>query len=439
MSIFIIVLLISLVVSMIAQGLLVAGFVMRLRGWKQELIDDRNCPPATVILCLRGGDPFLSKCIDGLLSQSYPNFQICFMVDSSDDPSLPILESAIDRHQFDRCTIEILRDPLRTCSLKSSSLIQAIDRMGLIARNEPATIDYSDGRVLQVRNDFIALLDADTIPHLTWLRELATALVGESIGAATGNRWYMPERCTTGAMVRYVWNAAAIVQMYWYQIAWGGTLAIKLDSIIRAGMLERWRLSLCEDTMLHKQLRAIGQKVAFVPSLMMVNREDCTIASFTHWVTRQLVTARLYHPLWLAVVGHGFSSALILLWGWTMFIAFMLQGDGFSSILLCIAMLVFQVFLTSMISWLELAIAPIVHARGESTDWNQRIPWLRLSWTVWVTQWVYTFALVRCLFIKRIEWRGIDYHVSGPWKIQMLGYRPFEVRSKQTESLKSSL
>ena len=73
----------------------------------------------------------------------------------------------------------------------------------------------------------VALLDADTIPHRTWLRELVAPLADPRVGAATGNRWYMPAEAGWAGLVRYLWNAAAVVQMYCYGIAWGGTLALK--------------------------------------------------------------------------------------------------------------------------------------------------------------------------------------------------------------------
>ena len=114
---------------------------------------------------------------------------------------------------------------------------------------------------------FIAQLDADTIPHSTWLRELATALADERVGAATGNRWYMPERVSIAAMVRYIWNAAAVVQMYSYGIAWGGTLAVKTSVLRETDLLKRWSNAFCEDTMLYAFLKKHRLRVAFVPSL----------------------------------------------------------------------------------------------------------------------------------------------------------------------------
>ena len=406
MNTWLIALLIALATSAAIQFGLVAGFALRLRSWRCEKIDDAAAPKALVILCLRGGDPFLGRCIRGLVSQDYPDYEICFLVDSADDPAQAVLQRELASHDFDRFEIQILSEPLASCSLKCSSLVQALQ----------SRLD-SQG--------FVALLDADTIPHRGWLRELATALRGAGIGAATGNRWYMPETISMGAMTRHAWNAAAVVQMFWYSIAWGGTLAIKFDSIRRAKLMDRWRNALCEDTMLRTQLKKINQSIAFVPSLMMVNREDCSLPSFYGWVKRQLLTARLYHPLWFAVVGHGVSSAALLVWGWTACIGYAWMGRTTDSMVSLVAMLTFHLFLSLMLPWMESAVREIVQARGESADWNLGLRWWQLGWYVWTTQWIYTAALIGCLRSRRIDWRGIDYDVRGPFDIRMLGYRPF--------------
>jgi len=420
MSVVFIALVSTLVISVLVQLFLVAGFVNRLRRWQQPLLEDQMCPPAAVILCLRGGDPFLSKCIAGLLTQDYPNYEVRFMVDSESDPAMPILKSTIAEHSFARYKIETLASPRLTCSLKCSSLVQAINGL------DDSTL-------------FLAQLDADTIPQRSWLRELATALAPADVGAATGNRWYMPERCSQGAMIRYVWNAAAVVQMYWYSIAWGGTLAIKLDSIKRAGLIDRWSRSLCEDTMLRQQLGSIGERIAFVPSLMMVNREDCTVGSFLPWVTRQLLTAKLYHPFWLAVAGHGISSALVLVWGWGFCLASLIEGDFATAGQVGLAMVIFQTCLTLMIPWIESAVSKMLRSRGEETSWQRDLSWPQFFWFVCATQWVYTWALLSCLFLRSVDWRGIRYDVAGSWEIKMLGYRPFANEDQPHEVTQRSL
>lgn len=409
---------ISLTISVLIQFVLVMGFVRRLGSWKRELLTDQDCPEAAVILCLRGGDPFLSKCIEGLIAQEYPNFRVYFMIDHANDPAMQVLRETLAGYSFDHYQIQALTNPLSTCSLKCSSLVQAVS-------NLPAS------------TQFIALLDADTIPHRGWLRELATALQSDSVGAATGNRWYMPNKLSQGSLVRYVWNAAAVVQMYWYRIAWGGTLAIKMDSIRRAQLLDRWSNAFCEDTMLRHQLGQIGQRVEFVPSLMMINREDCTVGSFYGWVQRQLLTAKLYHPLWYAVVGHGFSSAVLLIWGWGMAAYFLLLRDWLSASAIAAGMIAFQLALSLLLPWMESAVQKIVRGRGESSDWNNKLSRGRFFWSVWATQWVYTLALTTCLFVRRVSWRGVEYDVLGSWKIRLLAYRPLQADELQQATLQS--
>ncbi len=414
MSFMHVVLFVVLIASALIQFLLAAGFVRRLRTWRRPLLNDELCPKAVVVLCLRGGDPFLSRCIAGLLGQDYPNFEIRFMVDHADDPAMPILQKSLEGSPDDRYRINVLSSPFPSCSLKCSCLVQAVESL--------------DDSV-----EILALLDADTIPHSSWLRELATALSPKNVGAATGNRWYLPTVASHGALVRYAWNAAAVVQMYWYEIAWGGTLAIKLDSIRRAGILDRWRLAYGEDTLVRMALSKIGQRVAFVPSLMMINREDCTLVSFQSWVKRQLLSARLYHPFWLLVVAHAITSTALILWALLIFMVLAIRGDLMGAGLVLLSLFVFHASLTSMLPWIERSVFAIVQARGEAVAWPRRPSWLRLLWIAWVTQWTYTWALLSCLFMKRFFWRGIEYEVGGPWSIKMKEYHPYQSEQRATD------
>lgn len=410
-------LLIAIFVSAIAQGILVLGFVMQLRNWRQPLLADSDCPHAAVILCLRGGDPFLARTIAGIKSLDYPNYDVLFVVDSRTDPCLSTLEPFLSQG-WSNASIIYLDDRLTTCSLKCSSLLTAI-------------------RHARIETNFIASIDADTVPHVTWLRELATALQGTNVGAATGNRWYMPDRATKGARIRHVWNAAAIVQMYWYGIAWGGTLAIKMDTIRQANLLDKWSHSLCEDTMLKRQLGKIGLRVAFVPGLMMINRESCSLGGFYSWVKRQLLTARLYHPLWLAVVGHGISSALLLLTGWGYVAICLLSQRWNEGLSLLATLVVFHAYLCVLIPMMERPVSAIARARGEADDWAGNTNVWQLCLAVWETQWIYTAALCECLFMKRVEWRGVEYDVRAPFDLELRKYSPFEATKEQPENMES--
>lgn len=115
-----------------------------------------------------------------------------------------------------------MRDRPETCSLKNASLIQAY-------------------RGLEPEVEVVATIDADCTPHRTQLRELVAPLVDPQVGAATGDRWYMPEDAAWGGLIRYLWNAAAVVPMYWHRIAWGGTLAMRADFVRGTITAIAWR------------------------------------------------------------------------------------------------------------------------------------------------------------------------------------------------------
>ncbi len=403
--------------SLAIQAFLALGFVIRVWRYRVPLIEDNVCPSVAIVLCLRGSDPFLQRTVEGLLHQDYPNYRALVVVDHSKDPANAILTQALKTPHACRVDTIILDPTNDRCSLKCASLVQAV-------------------RFLKDEVKVMALLDADTIPHPTWLRELVTALAPNDVGAATGNRWYMPKDLSLASMVRYLWNAAAIVQMYWYNIAWGGTLAFKLEAVHRAGLIERWSAAFCEDTMSFSELRKAGYRVAFVPGLMMVNRENCTLLGYYSWVKRQLLAARLYHPSWFAVVGHGVSSAVVLTIGCVWCLYSTAVGSWDQAMILLFAMVFFQVGLSLLIVPMELAIRRAVRGRGESAQWVTLDAALSGAIAVFATQVVYTSALFGCLLMRRVKWRGVQYEIRGPWNIVRSSYEPYqEVRLDSNESL----
>lgn len=403
------------------QALLVIGFLFALLRFRRHLAPDEQCPKAAVILCLRGTDPFLARCLTAVLAQDYPRFSVRVVVDHTADPAWQMVQQVVQDSPSRQAASDfsLVVEPLAarraSCSLKCSSVVQAING-------------------LDDSYEFIAQLDADTIPHPSWLREMATALSDERVGAATGNRWYMPEDSQWGSLVRYAWNAAAVVQMYWYHIAWGGTLAVKTRVIREAGLLDRWSHSFCEDTMLFTQLRQHGWQVAFVPSLMMVNRESCDLGGFLGWVRRQLLTARLYHPGWSAVVGHGLGTTAALAGAVMLAVSALVLGDFGSVVRLATALAAYELGAMGMLVPLEIAVRRIVSERGENAHWLTPVKLLRQLAAVVVTQVVYPVALLSALFLRQVTWRQAVYQIDGPWKIRLLRETRYELSSESAGS-----
>jgi GT2 family glycosyltransferase len=388
---------------MIVQSFLVWGFVRALRNFDVPLIEDEVAPKASVILCLRGTDPFLKDCLRGVLNQDYPDYQVRIVVDSSSDPAHLVLNEVLAEMRPENVRIENLINPSSRCSLKCSSLRQVVDNL------EPGC-------------EIVAQLDADTIAHSTWLRELATALQGDDVGAATGNRWFMPQTVSIGSLVRYTWNAAAIVQMYWYKIAWGGTLAVKARILRESDLAELWSRAFCEDTMLHAQLKKLGMRVKFVPSLVMINRENTSLGGFFRWVSRQLMTAKLYHPAWPAVLVHGVVSTLAPLGAIALLVAATAAGKSVAVSIVAMALAAYAVSMLLALWSMCLSVRILVVNRGEPGRWLKPADMIKCAAVMPLTQIVYPVALATATLAKSSNWRGIHYEIKGPWQIRMKEY-----------------
>jgi cellulose synthase/poly-beta-1,6-N-acetylglucosamine synthase-like glycosyltransferase len=390
-----------LVSSAVIQGIVTVGFLRVLWRFRRTRADADYCPKAAVILCLRGCDPFLQKCLESILTQDYPDYEVHIVVDRVEDPAWKVAESLVERYGAKRAHIETLGTRHGTCSLKCSSVTQAIDGL--------------DDSI-----EVVALVDADTLAHPTWLRELAAPLKDERVAVTTGNRWYMPESSTWGAMVRYLWNAAAVVQMFWDGVCWGGTLAIKRSVLVDGEILDRWRHAICEDTMLFQRLRERKMRVEFVPSLMMVNREECQLGACFSWIRRQLLNMRLYHPLWPLVLLHGVGTTLVLIVT-VAAMAIAAIGGNWAAALWCAAGLaVYESIMVSLLWPLEFAVRRIAQAQGGATRWLSARTIFRLVPAIVLTQFVYTFALFGAHFARKVSWRGIHYRIAGPWEIERL-------------------
>ncbi|MEX0939097.1 MAG: glycosyltransferase family 2 protein [Pirellulales bacterium] len=406
-----------LVGSAMIQVPLVWGFIAALCRWRPARLDTIECPPAAVILCLRGADPYLENCLRAILDQDYPDYDLHIVVDHPDDPAWQLAQRVAAEHAGGPVSIVIepLTQRRTTCSLKCSSVLQAID--GLDSRYE-----------------VVALLDADTIAHRTWLLELIAPLADNRIGATTGTRWYMPARPTWGALTRYLWNVAANTQMYWYRIAWGGTLAIQRSVLRETDVLSRWSQAYCEDSMLSGVLRRHGLRVERVLSLIMVNRETCDLGGFMDWARRQLLAVRLYHVFWPAVVIHGVSTPVLLASAVVAAPWMMVQGNWTGAGWVAAGLAFYLAMMAAMLVGMEWGMRRIIRARGEATRWiDARTAW-RLAAAFIAAHGISAIVQIRALRVRRFVWRRATYEVDGPYAIRLVEDRPYMAAPQEAEA-----
>ena len=383
-------------------------------------------PKVSIVLCLRGPDPTLTECLTGLLNQRYPNFDLHLIVDSDDDPVVPIAKSAL---QSIDSAIDVqwhtVNNHSEDCSLKCSAIVTAV--MFLEAQTSPP--------------DIVAFVDADALVDPDWLNRLVGPLLnasdadfamgesnttaaetGTEVGATTGNRWFEPTASNLGSQFRAAWNAAAVPQMQIYQVAWGGSLAMKLDTIQRCNLLDRWSQAFCEDTMLADILRDHGLRVQRVPELIVVNQESTTLLPALGWISRQLLTVRLHHRAWPLIFLHalvgGFCFFVPLAFAAT--VVFANQSLAAAALLAWCVQICFNIGLLSYIR--EINVDAIKALTLKSTE-----PGGILSKVVAAValQTIYPFLAIGVAFARQVSWRGIDYRIGGRGQIKMLNYVPY--------------
>ncbi|CEJ45509.1 glycosyltransferase family 2 protein [Umezakia ovalisporum] len=398
------------------QMCLALVFLFYVRSSRQQnLLADDQLPKTAVILCLRGADPYLPNCLEALFNQNYPEYDLKLIVDSQEDPAWQIVHDTIKEQKANNVQVSPLRAIRHNCSLKCSSLLQAVS-------------DLDDSYKA------IALVDSDTIVHANWLRELVSPLAHPQVGVVTGNRWFAPRDKYWGSLVRYIGNMSTVVQMYLFQVPWGGTLAIKTDLLRHTGLLDKWGQALGEDFMIHKIIKKHGMRVKFVPSLIMLNREECDLLGLIESLKRLLLYSRFYHPNWLAIVGDAISSILFPCVAIVLFLLSLLDAQWDLTILLFATYCIYTVGLLLLTLILELGVSQVIRSHG------QLIPKLsmdiigKILIAIPLTQWVYGLAFIASLWISTVQWRGIVYRVQNPWNIRLLEYHPYDFLDQPIDS-----
>lgn len=374
---------------------------------QQELGDEdvqttNFSPPVAIVLCLKGSEDNLIECLTGLVCQEYDAYQLFIVVDSDIDPVLETVTSFFAARES-KPVVQTLRSPHKTCSLKCSAITQAIQS-------------------IPPQYEVVAFIDADTIPDQSWLSDLVGPLADSSVGATTGNRWYSPRTNSPGAWVRKIWNAAAVVQMQRYQVPWGGSLALRSETIERCGLIEQWQKSFCEDTALIERLKEKKLTLHRVPHLILENTESISLADAAYWISRQLVTVRLHHPKWAWVAAHALASGLVAIASPIAILLMLIFGRPSSMWTLIQVYFIWQL----VNSWLLWMIEKSNTKALEGREGFNRFPnegdasgWMQVVGTV-LTQWMYPFTAWQAYKMEQVWWRGVSYKLGVGGTVELI-------------------
>lgn len=404
---------------MALQALQALALGASLRSSSLETVQKNSLPKAAIILCLRGVDPFLADCVRALLNQNYSQYHLQIVVDSREDAAWNIVHEVIQRSLATHVRVSPLIARHETCSLKGSAIVQAISELD---------DSYS----------VVALVDADVVPHPDWLSEMIAPLADEQVGGTTGYRWYLPQTSQWGSLIRYIWNVPAVAFMCVHQSPWGGSMAFKLSVLHRAQLLETWTQGVSIDAPIRRALQAIGLKVKFVPTLMMINREGCDFGKCLRFITRQLLVTRLYHPKWMLIVFQVFTTTLALVLAIMLLLTALVRGNCDTAIWVAGELVSYILAMGLALAFVEQGVRRVVRMRGEQTAPFSALLIAEILVAILLTHLAYAAAMLSAILAKSVEWRGITYQIKGPWNVQLTEYRPYQI-SNETVGTNASL
>lgn len=356
-------------------------------------------PRVTVILPCCGVDERLHQTVARLGNQNYEDYEVVFTFESETDPAYIAVGNwagswPVVRHR------RIVAGPTTHRSQKIHNLLAAVDAVG------------HDTAVL-------VFLDADAVPDENWLGHLVAPLEDETVGAATGFRWY----CASGGLanaVRSVWNAASLTLMETdaTRFCWGGATAIRRERFASLDIAGHWDGALSDDLQVTQAVKVAGLRIVFVPQALIPSHDTTTMRDFKQFARRQLRITRICAPkIWrgglllcTAFVGGGTVAAVLCLGpilGWFGSQLVAIVGGVFWGMILLSAI--------GRCVLRQLAVRKLLHPPD--------ITWRDAAWDISGAVWAGTLHMelfLTSMFGRRIRWRHIEYEMISPSRTRVL-------------------
>ncbi len=350
-------------------------------------------PFAAVIAPCRGLEEGLQENLTTLFEQDYPAYEIIFVTDRRDDPSLSVVEkiSAANPHSLKVSARILIAGEAVDCGQKVHNLRVAV------AQVDP-------------RCEVLVFVDSDARPASDWLRRLVEPLLDETVGAATGYRWFLASG-GLASHLRSVWNASiasALGENEVKNFCWGGSTAVRKSTFEALNVVERWRGTVSDDFALTRVLQEAKLPVHFVPACLVASTGDCTSGELLEFTNRQLKITRTYAPhLWKPLLAGSLLFCAVFFGGLALVIVRALLGGSFVLPLAAVAVIY---LLGAAKAYIRLKAVGIPLA-GYQRQLTNSLPAHLLLWPF--ASALYLCNAVIAGFSRRISWRGITYELNS--------------------------
>ncbi len=359
-----------------------------------------------VLVCVpcKGIDLELKGNLRCVLTQSYPNYQVRFVVESAADPACTTIRELMAMAKVP-CEM-IVAGPCTDSGQKVHNLIAA-------------TADLPD------EIEVLAFFDSDARPAPHALDYLVNRVYrSPRLQVATGYRWLVPRRANLAGLALASANAslAGLMSQRGLNLVWGGTWAISRAVFEKTALTEAWRGTLSDDLVASRVMRWAGVKLAFEPGCMVASPVDVNWRGAVAFLRRQFLIGRCYSPVWW------WCAIPLLILQFAVLFGGLVWG-GYMA-------------MQHMENWYApLAVSGTLYALASlRAHWRQKIWSAKLGledsseqmqaaarfdrWASPVTAFLAVPAMLASAIGNKIVWRGIHYHIGAAGRVTLLGRVP---------------
>ncbi len=362
----------------------------------------RYRPRVALLVPCKNLDRHFEENITSFFNQDYEGYSLFFIVEDKEDPAYESLCKLRDnRRQHPKAPVVrlLVAGRARLGGQKIHNLLYAYHRIP------------QDAEVL-------AFADSDICVRPNWLKYLVHPLRHDKNGLTSGYRWFVPRRNNPASVALSAINGkvAQLLGYTRYNQAWGGSMAIRVETFRELGIDKIWAKALSDDLTLSQAVKKVHKKVEFVPGCLVASYEQTTWRELFEFGRRQFIITKVAAP---GTWWFGLLSTLYSLFG----------SWGTAALALCAAVLGRQ--------HLALYIAvPVVFFAGQLTRAILRQAMvrkiLREDWPKLKTAaaadillfWFWTplmlILILSSVFGRTIYWRGIKYKLISPTETEIL-------------------
>lgn len=359
-------------------------------------------PRAVIIVPCKGIDTKFEKNIRSFFSHDYSPYQLWFVVEDAGDPAAAVIQEIIDR-----CGGQSKAEQIRLCVAgRAAQCSQKLHNILFCYRQIPADIEA------------LVFADSDACADNDWLSHIVYPLRRPVVGAASGYRWFVPMTANLPTLAMSSMNAiiGQLLGNTRFNQAWGGSMAIRMETFRSLNLESIWSKSVCDDLTLTTAVRRAGKKMIYVPACMVASYASTQWGALFEFARRQFIITRHYAPrMW-----------------WLGLLSMLLNTVGFWATLAAAVWATGSAQPAAGWYWLFPAVIFLLQAvRAGLRQWmisqllKKTMTYLRPAvWADLALFWLWSPLLLGLVLSSAvgstIVWRGIRYNVRRPFDIAIL-------------------